>query len=158
MRLSELICSTAILEGGSSIAKEELIRQMLLQLAIEGHLAEADVPSVLEAVMRRERLASTGIGRGVAVPHGKHAAVSRRLGVLALCRTPVEFDSIDGLPTDIFVLLLAPSERPGFPLRVSPPSDVLIRRLADEKFTEGLRQSKSAEEIAAFLRATEGLQ
>jgi mannitol/fructose-specific phosphotransferase system IIA component (Ntr-type) len=88
MSLSDLFISTAILEDNRSLDKKEVIHQLLLQLAVDGHLDQASVPSVLDGVMRRESLCSTAVGGGIAVPHTKHPAINRRLGILGLCRHP----------------------------------------------------------------------
>ena len=66
---------------------------------------------------KREMLGSTGIGRGVAIPHTKHASVERLLGTMAVSQAGVAFDSLDGEPVFIFVLLISPQDRPGDHLR-----------------------------------------
>ena len=75
MALTDFIVSTIILNGGPSVDKASVVQQMLMQLAADGHVTTAEVPAVLDAVMRRESLASTGIGQGVAVPHAKHDGI-----------------------------------------------------------------------------------
>jgi mannitol/fructose-specific phosphotransferase system IIA component (Ntr-type) len=157
MRLGDFFVSTMILDGGPALSKDELIGRLVTRLAETGHILEADVPDVLFAVRRREQLGSTGIGKGLAVPHAKHAAVQRPLGVLAVCRAPVWFDAIDGEPVDVVALLLAPPDRPGQHLgQASQGSEVLVRRLADEAFCRRLRQTESAEEIQEIVQAGDG--
>jgi len=156
MKLSEWICSTAILDGCSSVGKEELLRQLLTKLAIEGHLDAADVPSLLEGVIRREQLGSTGIGRGIACPNCRHAAIERRIAILGVCSQPVEFESIDGEPADIFALILVPPERPGGYLKVFPGAEALMRQLGDERFTGKLRAARTEADIFDLLRAADG--
>lgn len=158
MPLADIFNITAILDGGPSVAKEELVRQLATLLADAGHIPEADVPANSAAVLRREHLGSTGIGRGLAVPPAKHAAVQRPLGVLAVCRPPVWFDALDGEPVDIVALLLAPPDRPGQHLgEASRWSEGLVRRLADEEFCRRLRQARSAEEIGEIVLAEGGM-
>ncbi len=148
MSLSDLFVSTAILDDSRSLDKKEVIHRLLLKLAADGHLDQASVPSVLDGVMRRESLASTGIGRGIAVPHTKHPAINRRLGILGLCRPPVDFDSIDAEPVDLVFLILAPPDSLGYQsMRVPRDVEKLTRRLRSAKFCERLRQSKTAEEL-----------
>src|SRR5579862_8714747 len=112
MSLGDIICHTAILDGGPAVGKADLVARLATLLADAGHVPHADVPAITAAVLRRERLGSTGIGRGVAVPHARHAAVARPLGVLAVCRPPVWFDAIDAEPVDILALVLTPPDRP----------------------------------------------
>ena len=154
MPLTDLIVGMTILDGGPSVDKAAVVQQMLLHLAAEGHVNTAEVPAVLDAVMRRESIASTGIGQGVAVPHAKHASITRPLGVLALCRSPVNFDSIDGEPTDIVVLYITPRDQPESQIReAARSSQLLLRGLASTRFRERLRASNSAKELQDLLAA-----
>ena len=107
------ILCTAILDVDACDTKGMVIQRLLQELVRAGHVSEADLPGLLQAVLHREAMASTAIGQGVAVPHVKSPAVKQAVGVLGLCRTAVNFDSIDGRPTDIVLLLLAPPTRPG---------------------------------------------
>lgn len=156
MSLSDLFVSTAILDDSRSLDKKEVIHRLLLKLAADGHLDQASVPSVLDGVMRRESLASTGIGRGIAVPHTKHPAINRRLGILGLCRPPVDFDSIDAEPVDLVFLILAPPDSPGYQsMRVPRDVEELHRRMRNETFCNKLRESTSAEELREILLQSE---
>jgi mannitol/fructose-specific phosphotransferase system IIA component (Ntr-type) len=150
--LTESIVCTAILDVDASATKTTVIERLLHELAAAGHVSAADVPSLLQAVLRREEAATTAIGNGVALPHGKHPAVPRPVGVLGLCRPAVNFASIDGRPTDIIVLLLAPPSRPGVDERRSSHfAGALLRLLRDERFRGSVRQARSAHDLAALL-------
>src|SRR4051812_5380994 len=98
MCLADIFIRTAVLDGGPAASKEELVGQLLALLAATGHVPRAVVPAILAAVLRREQLGSTGIGKGLAIPHARHPSVTRPLGILAACRTPVDFGSLDGEP------------------------------------------------------------
>ncbi len=157
MRLANLFVRTAILDGLVP-GKAELVGRLLTLLAQEGHLPPAQVPKILNAVLRREQLGSTGVGGGVAIPHAKHPAVTRPLGILAVCRKPVEFDALDGEPADIIALCLFPVGRPEQHLgEASRGSERLLRGLADEGFCRRLRQAESAEEIEEIVQAEDGM-
>lgn len=135
MSLTDLIVNTAILDGCESLDKTGVVHRLLLGLAIDGHLDPASVPSVFESVMRRESLGSTGIGQRIAIPHTRHSAVRQTLAIMAVCRPPVDSDNIDGELTDIFILLFAPPDRPGFELRpTSRSTDLLLRGLRNAEF------------------------
>lgn len=97
MPLTELIVSTVLFDACESLEKTEVVYQLLLRLAADGHLEVFSMPSVVDAVVR-ELMSSTGIGGGVDIPQAKHATVSHRLGIRGLCRPPVDFDSIDAEP------------------------------------------------------------
>ena len=127
--------------------------QIRLKLAEDGHIPPAGVPARLAEAMRRESLGSTGIGQGVAIPHAKHAAVPRLFGIVGLCRAPMNFDSIDGVPADIIALLLAPRDSPTIDRRrASNVSEKLLRRFCDGEFRERIRQAESAAEITELLK------
>jgi mannitol/fructose-specific phosphotransferase system IIA component (Ntr-type) len=156
MPLIDLFPCTAVLEG-PALAKAELITRLLTLLAQAGHIEQADVLGIQLAILLRERLGSTGIGRGVAIPHLKDPAVTRPLGVLAVCRPPLWFDAIDGDPVDIVALCLCPIDQPGQKVgMLSLWGEALFRRLADEEFCRQLRQVRSAEEIEDLLSACDG--
>lgn len=148
MPLTELIVGAALLDGCESLEKTDVVQQLLERLAADGYPDRASVPSVPDGVMRRESLASTGIGRGIAVPHTKHAVISRRLDILGRCRPLVDFDSADAEPVDLIILPLTPPDSPGYQsMRVPRDVEDLTRRLRSAKFCERLRQSKTAEEL-----------
>src|SRR4051794_2756548 len=113
MPLADLFNTTAILQCGPTLGKADLVGRLLTLMAEAGHVPHADVPSIQAAVLRRERLGSTGIGRGLAVPHARHPAVDRPLGILGVCRPPVNFDSLNAESVDIVALILSPPDRPG---------------------------------------------
>lgn len=155
--LADIFTTTAVLDGAPSLDKAGLIGQLLTLLSQAGHVSHADVPAMREAILRREQLGSTGVGGGLAVPHLRHPPVARVLGVLAVCRPPVDFDALDGEPVDIVALVLSPQDRPGLHLgEASRRAGWLFRRLTDEAFCQRLRAAKSAEEVAAILQAEGG--
>ena len=152
MPLIDLIVCTAILDGCESPEKIDVVYKLLVRLAAGGHLEMSSVPSVLDAVMRRESLGSTGVGGGMAVPHAKHPAISRRMCILGLCRPSVDFDSIDAEPVDLVFLLLTPPDSPGYQsMRVPRDVEELHRRMQNETFCESLRASTSDEKLWEIL-------
>ncbi|HEV3116156.1 MAG TPA: PTS sugar transporter subunit IIA, partial [Gemmataceae bacterium] len=99
---------------------------------------------IVKAVLKRELLGSTGIGRGVAIPHTKHNSVEKLIGTVALSRPGVTFDSLDGEPVHVFVLLISPQDRPGDHLRAL---ENVSRSLRDDGFVRSLRQATTREAI-----------
>jgi mannitol/fructose-specific phosphotransferase system IIA component (Ntr-type) len=137
-----------VLAGGPALGKAELVRRLLALLGEGGRVSPVDVLALQNAILHRERLGSTGIGKGLAIPHLKHPTVARPLGALAACRPPVWFDAIDGEAADIVAMCLLPPDRPGQHLgEASPWSEGLFRRLADEAFRQRLRRADSADEV-----------
>ena len=102
----------------------------------------------MKAILKREELGSTGIGRGVAVPHTKHPSVDRLVGNVAISGGGVDFDSLDGEKVHLFFLLISPPDRPGDHLRAL---ENISRQLRDDTFCRFLKQSKTVEDIQQLL-------
>src|SRR5262249_41839531 len=102
---------------------------------------------VVRAILKRELLGSTGIGRGVAIPHSKHGSVGKLLGTVAVAPAGVPFDSLDGEPVYIFVLLISPQDQPGNHLRAL---ENVSRCLRDDAFVRALRAAKPKGEPPAL--------
>jgi PTS system fructose-specific IIA component/PTS system nitrogen regulatory IIA component len=98
--------------------------------------------------MRREQLGTTGIGRHIAIPHSRHPAVDRLIGTMALSRDGLPFDSLDGEPVYVFVLLVSPQDRPGDHLRAL---EAVVRTMRNDEFVRQLRACQTRDEIWAHL-------
>ncbi len=118
MSLTELLDENAILVNLKATQKQEVIEELAAALTASGRIS--DNREVLQAVLEREKIMSTGIGKGVAIPHGKCKAVDKLVGVLGIKKEGVDFQSLDEQPVYLFFLLVSP-------LNVSGPH---IRALA----------------------------
>ncbi len=98
--------------------------------------------------MKREELGSTGIGRGVAVPHTKHPSVQRLVGTVAVSSDGIDFNSLDGEKVQLFFLLISPPDRPGDHLRAL---ENISRQLRDDTFCKFLKQATTADDIRQLL-------
>jgi nitrogen PTS system EIIA component len=148
MRMTDFVVRDAIIPELTAINKEAAIREMVGSLGSVGFFKAGDNEEVIKAILKRELLGSTGIGRSVAIPHTKHQCVERLIGTVALSRPGVSFDSLDGEPVHVFVLLVSPQDRPGDHLRAL---ENVSRVLRDDAFVRSLRQAKTREEIWALL-------
>ncbi|MHC4309625.1 MAG: PTS sugar transporter subunit IIA, partial [Planctomycetota bacterium] len=101
-------CVKAPLEGKE---KESVIRELVELLDANGLLLDKDV--VLDAVFTREQTRSTGIGSGIAIPHGKCKAVKELVMALGVAGEPIDFESVDGQPVTIIILLVSPADQTG---------------------------------------------
>ena len=106
-----------------------------------GKIEPGESESIVKAILKREELGSTGIGRGVAVPHTKHPSVDRLVGTVAVSRQGVDFASLDGEVVHLFFLLVSPPDRPGDHLRAL---ENISRQLRDDTFCRFLKQAKTA--------------
>jgi PTS system fructose-specific IIA component/PTS system nitrogen regulatory IIA component len=138
----------AIIPALTATTKEGVIREMVEGLHKAGFFRDADREEIVKAVLRREQLGSTGIGRGIAIPHAKYSTADRLIGTLALSRSGINFDSVDGEPVYVFVLLLSPQERPGDHLRAL---ESVVRAMREDTFVRQLRQQTTADGIWQLL-------
>jgi PTS system fructose-specific IIA component/PTS system nitrogen regulatory IIA component len=148
MKFSDFVAADAIRSHVDADTKEGVIREMAQSLVEAGSIAPGDLESIIKAVMKREDLGSTGIGRGVAVPHTKHPSVSRLVGTVAVSHSGVDFESLDGEPVQLFFLLVSPPDRPGDHLRAL---ENISRQLRDETFCRQLKSAKGPIDIQHLL-------
>jgi nitrogen PTS system EIIA component len=152
MRMSDFVVREAINPELSATTKEGVIREMVEGLKSAGYFKAGEPEDIVKAILKRELLGSTGIGRGVAIPHTKHTSVDRLIGTVALSKSGVNFDSLDGEPVFVFFLLVSPQDRPGDHLRAL---ENVSRCLRDDGFVRSLRQATTREAIWELLQEGE---
>jgi PTS system fructose-specific IIA component/PTS system nitrogen regulatory IIA component len=156
MRLSDFVVREAILPKLVATTKDAAIREMVESLRSSGHLKNGEQENIIKAIMKREQLGSTGIGRGVAIPHTKHESAERLIGTVAVSHVGVPFDSLDSEPVFILVMLISPQDRPGEHLRAL---ENVSRNLRDDTFCRFLRQATTSEGIwELLLEVDQGVQ
>jgi mannitol/fructose-specific phosphotransferase system IIA component (Ntr-type) len=152
MRMSDFVVREAILPDVKATTKDGVIREMVASLGEAGYFKGGDREDIVKAVLKRELLGSTGIGRSVAIPHSKHNSVDRLIGTVAISRQGVGFESLDGEPVHVLVLLISPQDRPGDHLRAL---ENVSRSLRDDGFVRSLRQATTREAIWNLLDTAE---
>lgn len=155
MKFADFVSSTAIRPDLAAEDKDEVIREMAASLVEVGELPESELESIVKAILKREELGSTGIGRGIAVPHTKHPSVEKLVGTVAISTEGVDFKSLDGEKVQLFFLLISPPDRPGDHLRAL---ENISRQLRDDTFCRFLKQSKSADDISQLLEEADNNQ
>ena len=105
MRLTDILTPDAVVAGLKATNKKQLLQELSDRAA---DLSGLPAREIFDALLHRERLGSTGIGEGVAIPHGKLARVKSIFGLFARLDRPVDFGSLDGAPVDLVFLLIAP--------------------------------------------------
>jgi PTS system fructose-specific IIA component/PTS system nitrogen regulatory IIA component len=153
MPMSDFVVREAIVPALTATTKEAVIREIVESLRSTGYVAADVADDIVRAILKREQLGSTGIGRGIAIPHTKHASVDRLTGTVALSRNGVAFDSIDGEPVYVFVLLVSPQDRPGDHLRAL---ENVVRTMRDDNFVKALRQADTKDAVWALLNDSTG--
>src|SRR5882724_9895944 len=149
MRMSDFVVREAIGPELSATTKEGVIREMVGDLRAAGYFKGGETEDLVKAVLKRELLGSTGIGRGVAIPHTKHNSVERLIGTVALSKGGVAFDSLDGEPVHVFVLLISPQDRPGDHLRAL---ENVSRSLRDDGFVHALQKATTRDAVWGLLQ------
>ncbi|MGO8689220.1 MAG: PTS sugar transporter subunit IIA [Thermoguttaceae bacterium] len=148
MKFADFVCRGAIRAQLNAVDKEGAIREMVQALMEAGKVDAKEFESIVKAILKREELGSTGIGRGVAVPHTKHPSVDRLVGTVAVSGAGVDFASLDGESVHLFFLLISPPDRPGDHLRAL---ENISRQLRDDTFCRFLKQAKTADDIQQLL-------
>lgn len=148
--LSDLLSESRIKIPLESSTKEDLLRELVQVL--DGNGCVTDVDRVLDSVRARERLMTTGIGNGIAIPHGKSSGCGELAIAAGVAAGPVEFDALDGEPVRLFFLLVAPAEETGIHIKVLSRIARLIRQPG---LPAKLMEAGDSEEFLETLRAAE---
>jgi mannitol/fructose-specific phosphotransferase system IIA component (Ntr-type) len=148
--LSDLLTPERVRVPLRGASKEALLEELVEVLSESG--AVRDGGDVLRAVRDRERVLSTGVGSGVAIPHGKSEAAPGLAMAAGLTAEPVEFDALDGDPVRLLFLLVGPDSAAGEHVKALSRISRLVRR---EAFRERLAAASSAEEFVAIVAEAE---
>lgn len=153
MILTQILQPTCIKAPLDGKDKETAITELVDLLAASGQLSNRDV--VLESVLIREETRSTGIGSGIAIPHGKCNGVEELVMAIGISADPIEFDSIDKKPVHIICLLVSPVDRTGPHIQALAR---ISRLMLDEEFKGKLESSTSPEQVYELIcmKETEG--
>jgi PTS system nitrogen regulatory IIA component len=142
MKITDILVREASILDLKSTAKDDLLAEMASALAAVEPALEAD--QLLTVLREREALQSTGIGEGVAIPHGKVDGLDRLVAAFARSKEGVDFDSIDGQPTQLLFLLVVPEQSGGQHLKALAR---ISRFFRDASFREKLLGATELEEI-----------
>ncbi|MEW5758636.1 MAG: PTS sugar transporter subunit IIA [Candidatus Omnitrophota bacterium] len=150
MQIMDFLSKKAISVDIKGIKKEEVIKELVDLLINSGEIDKKYRVKITELLMNREKLGSTAIGQGVAIPHAKADCVEKLIGAFGVSQKGVDFDSLDGEPAYIFFLLLAPQESAGPHLKALAR---ISRLLKDKYFRESLRQIKDVKTALKIISA-----
>lgn len=150
MLLSELLTPERIRVPLKGTQKDDLLRELVEVLRDSGAIADAE--QVLRAVREREQVLSTGIGSGVAIPHGKSDGVNQLALAAGVTAAPVDFEALDGRPVSLFFLLVGPESAAGQHVKALSRISRLLRR---DALREQLATARSPEEFLALVSQAE---
>lgn len=145
MDLSDLLTNEAVVAGLKVKSKKQAIQELSTKAAAITGLSEREI---FDTLLQRERLGSTGVGHGVAIPHGKLTRLDHLVGFFAKLDHPVDFDSLDDEPVDLVFLLLAPEGAGADHLKALAR---IARQLRDPVVTKGLRSATDPAELYSLL-------
>jgi len=150
MNLTKILQSNCVRVPLKSKDKKEVITELVDVLAENELLLDRD--AVLEAVVLREQTRSTGIGAGIAIPHGKCGAVKELVMAIGIASEPIDFDSVDGKGVTIVLLLVSPADQTGPHIQALAK---ISRLMLDDKFKESLEKAGSSEEAYELISKKE---
>jgi len=146
MILTQILQPDCIKVPVESRDKEAVITELVDLLDANGLLLDRD--SALEAVLTRERMQSTGTGAGIAIPHGKCNSVKELVMAIGIAHEPIEYNSIDGKPATILILLVSPADQTGPHIQALA---TISRLMLNEEFRQKLENVTSADDVYELL-------
>jgi PTS system nitrogen regulatory IIA component len=150
MNIVDLLQPAAVMVSLKVQGKKQLLQEIAARAAQVTHLNDR---KIYETLMEREKLGTTGVGQGIAIPHGRLADITRIVGVFARLETPIDYDAVDNQPVDLVFMLLAPEGAGADHLKALARVSRLLR---NQQATEKLRAAKTAEALYAILTDTTG--
>ena len=148
MELTDLITPDHVIARMRATSKKQALQELARRSAEVSGLGQREIFDIL---LERERLGTTGIGRGIAIPHGKHDRLNGLVGVFARIDKAIDFDAVDGEPVDLLFLLLAPPSAGADHLKALAK---VSRTLRGQTICTQLRGCKDADGIYALLAGT----
>jgi PTS system nitrogen regulatory IIA component len=146
MPLTDIIAPNAIIPALKVNNKKQAIQELSAQAA---KLTGLNERTILEVLQQRERLGSTAVGSGVAIPHGKLAKLGRLFGLFARLEKPIEFEALDNQKVDLIFLLLAPEGAGADHLKALAK---IARLLRDPEIARKLRESQDTDALHAVMK------
>jgi PTS system nitrogen regulatory IIA component len=145
MPTTDLVSPNAIIPALKVNGKKQALQEIAAKAAL---LTGQSEKAILEILLQREKLGSTGVGNGVAIPHGKLAKLTQVFGLFARLERPIDFEALDGQPVDLIFLLLAPEGAGADHLKALAR---VARLLRDPEVAQKLRNSHDADALYAVL-------
>jgi PTS system nitrogen regulatory IIA component len=145
MPLPDLVAPNAIIPALKVNGKKQALQELSAKAA---ELSGLNERTIFEVLLQREKLGSTGVGNGIAIPHGKLPKLNKLFGLFARLDRPIDFEALDGQPVDLVFLLLAPEGAGADHLKALAR---VARLLRDPEIARKLRDSQNAEALYAVL-------
>jgi len=148
MKLSDIMANEAIIPELKGTTRDEVITELVEALVSSGAIAKSKTASVVEAVLARESLATTGIGKGVALPHAKIKGLQHPIGTIGLSGAGVDFNALDAKPVYSVIILLSSPDSPDEHLQAM---EAIFKHVQRDMFRKFLRQSETREAVVDLI-------
>ena len=155
MKLSDIVVESALVPALTATTRDDAVAELVDALVKAEVVVAKHRDALVEAILERERRGSTGFGKGVAVPHVKHAAVKRMAATIGVSAKGVDFNALDRHPVYSVVLLLSPPDKPEEHLRAM---EVIFGNLSQDTFRRFLRQATTMDDIVTLIREADNQQ
>ncbi|HKB03829.1 MAG TPA: PTS sugar transporter subunit IIA [Gemmataceae bacterium] len=149
--MKNFLVRDALIPSLAATTKEGAIRELVGALQAAGYFRANEVDHVVNEIMRREGLGSTGIGRGVAIPHSRYEGLPRLIGTLGLSRNGIPFDSIDSQDVRMVFLLVSRPDQPGPHLHAL---ETIVRVSESDEFINRLMACTTRDQIWELIEST----
>lgn len=154
MKLSDIIVAEAIIPDLKDATRDQAIESLVTALADAGALSKRSVKEAVSAVLVREKQATTGIGKGVALPHAKVGSAKKVVGAIGRSSVGIEFNALDSKPVHVVILLLSNRDDPDEHLQAM---ETIFKHVQRDIFRKFLRQSETVEAIADLIQEADEL-
>ena len=154
MKLSDIMVADAIVPELKAKTRDEAIAELIEMLAGAGAIAKKSVKDVTKAVLARESQATTGIGKGVALPHAKLKGIKKPIGTIGRSSEGIDFSALDSKPVYSVILLLSNPENPDEHLQAM---ETIFKHVQRDIFRKFLRQSETSEAIVELIEEADEL-
>lgn len=154
MKLSDIIVTGAIIGDLEQTSRDQAIKRLTAALADAGAISRRTVNEAIAAVLAREKQATTGIGKGVALPHAKIPSVKKVVGTIGRSSAGIDFSALDSKPVHIVILLLSSPDEPDEHLQAM---ETIFKHVQQDMFRKFLRQCETAEAIADLIQEADEL-
>jgi len=149
MRFLDFVCFEAVVPDLQARDRDGVITELVSSLCEAGKLGKRRCEEITTEVIKRENEASTGVGKGVAMPHTKHKTIKKVIATVGLSKVGVDFFALDKQPVYSVFLLISPVDNPDKHLEAM---ESIFKHLQQEKFRKFLRQCNSAEQVEDLLK------
>lgn len=154
MKLADIVVADAIVPALKARTRDEAVEELAEALAAAGALPKKSVPDVVKAILKRESQATTGIGKGVALPHAKLKGIKKPIGTIGCSNEGIDFSALDSKPVYSVILLLSSPDNPDEHLQAM---ETIFKHVQRDIFRRFLRQSQTREAVADLIQEADEL-